>query len=321
MRRGTRPATVAVAAMALVLAVGQSPAMAAAAAGSSYSAAGHQDSTPSGLTPVITPTGLAAVLAPVLTGVVNPLVAALTSLPNQLTSGVTSGLTGAGLEARNPANQQSAPSSGFPSCNTGGWTTSDCYGPVLPTVGVPPLLSIGTGAFQGFATGDATGYTARAQSSNPALSLLGLPIGNLGLITSSSVCPAAGSCSSTDSLTGMSLLGGAVTASVAAPGGLLQVSVNSAAAVSVSSLPTTNLGVLAVVGAPVTLSSAGTLLRLQIGLTLPQLLNGLGLSGLLAGVLGLTYSGHGGNLDLDDRAGQDHCGDDIHRGLGSGGRR
>jgi hypothetical protein len=289
---GRRRGRVLTAAVACACALGVTAPTAATAAtgeGSAYSAAAKVSPTGS-LAPQVTGTGLLQLLGPVLSGVVNPLTNALGALPGQLLAGVADGLTGAGLRATNPAARQPAPQSGYPaSCSTGGWTASDCYGPILPSIGLPPLLALSTGVVQGFATGDTTGYTARAHVANPDLSVLGIQLGNLGVIDAQSHC-GPDSCTTAAQLTGASLLGGLVTANLADDSDLLAVSVGgtplvtgSSVVVPAGSLPAGLHGVTATLD--------GNLLELTIGLSLTGLLDGLGLGDLLAGVAGLADGG------------------------------
>jgi hypothetical protein len=266
----------------------------AATNGSSYSTAAK--STPgTGIAPVTTTTGLLSFLSPVISGVVNPLTAALTALPSTLLTDVAAGLTGSGLQATNPGIAQTAPSAGtYPaSCASGGWNSSDCYGPTIPTVSAAPLLALTSGATQGFATGDSTGYTARAKIADPNLTVLGLNIGDLGLVEASSFCSTS-ACTSTQALSNLSLLGGAVQAKIAS-GNLFQVSVAGGAYVTVSGLSTKS-GTGG--GLPYTVSANGNLLKVQIGLSLTQLLTGLGLGNLLSTVSGLADAGSTASLTL-----------------------
>jgi hypothetical protein len=257
--------------------------------GGAYSAAAKVTTT-GGLSPQVTTSGLLAFLNPLLTGVVNPLTNAVGALPSQLLASVAGGLTGAGLEASSPSAQQTAPGSGYPTCTSGGWNSSDCYGPVVPTIGLPPLLSISSGTIQGFATGDATGYTAKAHLADPNISLLGITVGDLGLIEASAFCAPSGTCTTTQSLAGASLLNGLVTANVASATGLLSVGVAGTPLVSGTNV-TVPAGSVPAGLLSIKASLNSNLATVKIGLSLTGLLNGLGLGGLLSGTSGLIDNG------------------------------
>jgi len=282
--------------VAAVTLVAAAPASSAyASTGSSYSAAATV--TAGSIAPTVGTSGLLGFLGPVLSGVVNPLTAAVGALPGQVLAGVVGSLTGAGLQASNPATAQTAPASGYPTCGTGGWNSSDCYGPVTPTIALAPLLSLSTGAIQGYATGDASGYTSKAGLADPVISVLAVNIGDLGVVKSKSICTAAGTCTSMQSVASASLLSGLISANVAPGTGLLSLSV---AGVPLASGSNTNvaLGSLpaGLLGINVALNNNLATITLNIGLT--GLLNGLGLGNLLAGVAGLVDGGSSVALTL-----------------------
>lgn len=265
---------VAGAAACTLLAATTAPA-AATGTGSSHSAAA-ETSAGSGLDPAVATSGLVALLSSVLGGVVNPLLATLTAAPQQTLTHVVDGLTGAGLQADNESAQQARPASGYPTCSSGGWTGTNCYGPLTPAVSAG-AVTLSTGAVQGYATGDSQGYVAAAHVADPNLTVLGISIGNLGVVDASASCGAS-ACSTTQTLSGGSLLGGiALTVS---NGTLL-------AEIGGTSVPATGVGIS---GAGLTgiATLGGNLLTLKLSLSLTQLLSGLGLSsvlGLLSGVV------------------------------------
>ena len=257
-----------------------------------------------GLAPQVTTAGalggLLDFLTPVLDNVVTPLTTQLLSLPTTLVSDVVSGLVGAGYEANSPNTPQSPPSSGFPDCSTGTWTSATCYGPLVPTISAAPLLTLGTGTLQGYAAADATGSYSAARTAGLDLSVLGISLGDLGVASSSSQCLASGVCSSAGTLASLSLLSGVVSARTATDGSL-QVSVNGSSFAPLSALtsPTT----VSAAGVTATVQAQGAALRVNVALSLDQLLGALGiadvLSSLNASVLSSTIT-----LSLTIGAGQ-----------------
>jgi hypothetical protein len=241
-----------------------------------------------GITTTTTTSGLAYVLGGVFTGVVDPLINAVVAIPQQVLSQAVSSLTGAGLQADNPSGQQTRPSSGYPDCSTNGWTASDCFGPLLPSIGIPPLIALSTGAAQGYATGDSSGYIAATHIASPQLTLLGINVATLGVIDASASCGTS-TCTSTESVTGGSLLNGAIQISVA--NGTTIATVNGVA------VPAAGINVT-VAGLGVKAALNGNLLKVTISLSLNQLLAGLGLSGLLGAVAGLGDAGTTASLTL-----------------------
>jgi hypothetical protein len=269
---------------AALVAPTMTPAAASTPTGSAYAAA-VKATAGTGVSVNVTTTGLLQFLSPILSGLVNPLTTALLAAPNQLVSGVVGGLAGTGKQASSASTQVTRPASGYPTC-TGSWTSSNCYGPATGSVPLSPLLSISTGTLQGYATGDATGFIGSAQTANPVLSLLSLNnLINLGVVQSTSSCTLAGTCSSTQSVTGLSALGGLVTASVASSDGLLKL--------TVAGVPLTAGNVNVPAGLPsgvtsLSVSLGSNLATLKIGISLTTLLAGLGLAGALSGSLTTT---------------------------------
>jgi hypothetical protein len=264
--------------------------------GTSYSAAAKV--TPgAGLAPTISTGGaiggLLDFLSPVLNQVVTPLASGLTSLPSTLVSSLVSGLLGAGYVANSPSSAQPPPSSGYPDCGSNGWNSSDCYGPLVPSISVPPLLTLGTGTLQGYAAADSTGSYAAAGTADPALSLLGVSVGDLGVSSSTSQCLSPSRvCSSSSALTSVSLLGNTVAVKSTSSG--LQVSLGGGSFVALSALTATT-----VTGAGVTahLQAQGAALRIGIDLSLGQLLSALGIANTLDS-LGATDNGSTISLNL-----------------------
>jgi hypothetical protein len=288
MKRSLLTCTAALAATALVVSAA-GPAAADSSLGTSYAAAAKV-SPGGGLSPTISTSGaigaLLDFLTPVLNDVVTPLTTALTSLPSTLIADVAAGLDGSGYVANSPDTAQSPPGSGFPTCGSTGWTGGDCFGPLLPAVSAAPLISVGTGTVQGYGAADATGAYGAAQTSNVAVSLLGISLGSLGVAGSTSQCLANRVCSSTGTLTGLSLLSGAVAAKIT--GGALQVSLNGGAYKSLGSI--TSPVTLSAAGITATAQTVNGMLQLNVGLSLDSLLTALGIADVLSS-LGASDNG------------------------------
>jgi hypothetical protein len=281
-----RIATAIVAAVTVVAASGPGPAASAPAPGAGLAHSAAAQVNPSaGIATSTSVTVLGAIKADLLTtNLVDPLVNAAAALPNSMVAGLSAGLIGAGLQADNPANGQPRPSAGqYPTCGQQGWTAGDCYGPLVPTVSAGSLLALGTGTVQGFATGDSHGYLAAAHAADVQLSLLGVPLGDLGVIDSTASCtnPPAPVCTPTQALSGGSLLAGALRVSIAS--GQLVATLNGA------SIPAAGR-TITLAGLSITVALTGNLLTLKIALSLDQLLGLLGLPNLLSalGALGVV---------------------------------
>jgi hypothetical protein len=290
-----------VACAAASLAVVYFPAAAAAdpaALNTSYAAAAKV--TPGGgVTPQLTTSGalgsLLDFLTPVLNQVVTPLTTQLTGLPSTLVADLVTGLTASGYSAASPTSAQSPPASGFPNCSSNGWSADDCFGPLVPTVSAAPLLTVGSGTLQGYAAADSTGAFGQAQTAGVLLSVLGISVGNLGAATSASQCLSSRVCTSSATLTSLSLLGGTVAAKTASDGSLLV------------SLSGGSYAALSTLSSPVTLTPAGILsasaqavggaLQLKIGLSLTDLLSAFGIPNVLAS-LNATDTGSTVSLTL-----------------------
>jgi hypothetical protein len=255
--------------------------------GTAVSQAAEVDAGAISVSPSVTLLGGAidgtALLGSLTTALVNPLLA----LPNALTSNLAGSLVGAGLQANSPTGIQPRPTSGYPTCGQSGWTSADCYGPLIPAVSAPGLVTLNTGVVQGYATHDTDGYIASTQAANPVLSLLGITLGNLGVTSSSAQCGKSTGCTATHSLTGGSLFGGGLTYSIA--GGNILASVGGA---QLTSVP---LNVISGVTAALT----GNLLKLNISLTLTQLLGAIGTTlSALTGLLGVNLGDSSTTLSL-----------------------
>lgn len=231
--------------------------------------------------------GLLSPLTPALSTALNPLQTALSGLSQTIVSDLAA-LTDADQTASSGELSQPPPASGFPTCGTTGWDIGNCYGPTVPTVSAAPVLSLGTGTMQGFATADPTGSYAQAHAAHLQLSLLGIPIGDLGVADGATTCAAAGACTASATLADASLLGGQLGLSTASDGSL-QVSIAGAPAVALSTLTSpVALSVAGLVSA--TVQANGDAVGVQIGLTLGSLLSALGLPDVLTGLAGATDS-------------------------------
>jgi len=249
-------------------------------------------------------TGLLGLLSPILSGVVTPLINTVGSLPSQLLTTVAQAIGTVGLTATNTVNALVPPANGLATCGQAGWNTTNCYGPVLPAISLPPLLSLGTGISQGFAAVSSSGYIARSQIANPDISLLGIDIGDLGVIGGQATCGStSGTCASQDTFTGASLFGGVIRLQLANGSNLLQVSIENGPWVSVPSLSGSLQQVNDLLGLDsnhdiLSIAANGGLLTIQGKLDLDALLGGLGLGGLLNGISGLVDVGTVGELTL-----------------------
>lgn len=245
---------------------------------------------------------LDTVTAPFLNQVATPIVNGLAALPNAVTAGLADGLVGAGLVANSGDTQQPRPSDGtYPRCDERGWDASTCYGPVTPDVTVPgstlpagavPSVTVSSGTVQGYATADADGFVGAARTARPTTTILGFPLGDLGVATSTASCKqTAASCTATQTLTGASLAAGGVSLSLAS-GGLLQATTggmsvgSSAVPVAVPNFPGT------------TVALNGNLATITANLTVTQLLAALGLPSLLTSFTGGLVTDDGSAIKL-----------------------
>jgi len=252
---------------------------------------------------------LGPLVNPVLDAVSSTLLTALVGNPAAnppvpgLVSNLVSGLSSlTGTSATTPTTQVTNPAPSFPSCTAAGWTSSTCYALTnLGTGALSSLIGLTVPTIQGYTDADPSAsnnqpMTGRAHIADPTISLLGISIGDLGVIDATSTCPTSNSSSdgsaatlgATSSLAGISLLGGLVKASVASSTGLLMVQIGSASAVAVGSLATQ---LLSLAGLNVSVASAGNNgLRVTVQLGLTNLLSGLGLSAIngLTGLSGNT---------------------------------
>lgn len=258
-------------------------------------------------------TGLLGLLSPILSGVVTPLLNTVAALPSQVLTGVAQAIGGVGLTATNTINSLALPAtqSGFPTnCTSGGWTTTNCFGPILPTISLAPLLSLGTGLAQGYAAVNSTGYISRTQITDPNITVLGLPIGDLGVIGGQAFCgSAAGTCQATESFTGASLFGGVIRLQLANNSNLLSVSIENGPWTNVSDLSGSLKTINDVLGLDsnhdiLSIKASGSLLTIQGKLDLQALLSGIGLGGLLSGISGIADANTVGQLTLTLGPGQ-----------------
>jgi hypothetical protein len=270
-----RAAIVAAGALAAVLgaAYGAASALSDTATGAGAANSRAAQSNAGTVTTHVTNSGLAGgLISLVTTNLAQP----LASLPSTIVQGLANGITDSGFSAVNPNHSQPRPSGtyNFPTCGQLGWTDpGDCYGPSVPSVSTS-AVSLSVGSTQGYATGDSSGYVAATQAADPNLGLLGVTIGDLGLVQSAATCDTS-TCTPDQRLSNGSLFGGALTYSlvngtvVAKVGGVTvgttPVTVTSAVKASVSATNlltlTITLSTNQVLGAVgQTLSSLGTLL-------------------------------------------------------------
>ena len=263
MRRATY-VTAGVLAAAVTAAFGTASALSDTASGAGAASARAAQSSGGTVSTHATNSGL---LGGLLTTLTNNVLTPLGNLPGTLTSALATGITDVGLSATNPTSSQPRPSStySFPTCGQQGWTNpGDCYGPTVPDLSAN-AISLSVGSTQGYATGDSAGYIAAAKTADPNLTLLGVTIGDLGLVESSASCTAASVCAPDQKLSGGSLFGGALTYAL--------VNGNVVAQVGGVTIGTTPVAVTSAVKASV---SATNLLTLTITLTTAQVLGAVG---------------------------------------------
>jgi hypothetical protein len=226
------------------------------------------------------------IVTPIINSDIDPLVAALQGTLSA-TVGSALGLSSSYV-AGTPAQQTTPAPGAFPGDLPGGLpapcsttsATQPCYNGTTAGLSLAPLVSLGVGALRGYtqqvsASADSTNpIFGRAQAASatvsvlPAVSSLTNPLVSTGAVDSKSNCPTSGTPTASVSAANVSLLGGAVTLSVA-NGSISTIKVGSTS-YSLTSLPTT-----AVAG--FTLSAYGSALELAVPLTLSQLVTGLGL--------------------------------------------
>ncbi|MCW2496929.1 hypothetical protein [Jatrophihabitans sp.] len=270
--------------------------------GSAYASAGYSGNlaaVSATLTGSIFGVSLSALQSAILAPVQSTLGALTTSLSQNTLNGL---VQAAPVSASNDSTMLTRPTSGYPTCGSGGWDasgTGNCYNPTQTlNIAAAPLATVTTGLLQGYATDDATGYVGASSVASPVVSLLGLNILNLGLVQSQATCNQTPTCAATETMSSSSLLGGAVTMSVA--NGVDSVAVN-----GVSLLPSTSktitfsgmstkisLNATNLVTVAITLNSSTLLTALgipSIFSSLPSLLSGL-LGGLTNGGVSATLT-------------------------------
>ena len=218
---------------------------------------------------------IAPFVDPVLDRLSGSLVPTVDSLSTSITTQLSALSSNSSLQATSPSAQAADPAPNWPSCTDGTFSSSTCY--LASNVGASggSLVSLNIPTVRGYTLADANGGQAlsgRAETTHPDLSVLGVDIGDLGAITASSSCDTAGSPiadpAGASSLTGMNLLGGAVTATVSA--GAMNVAVNGAPLTGTASVPFGS--------STVQVTADGSSVDLSIPLSLSDLLDGLGSS-------------------------------------------
>lgn len=231
---------------------------------------------------------LDGLIGPIVSSALDPLVSALQSTVN----GTVAGVLGAGSanNAGAPAQQAAAPAGTFPNetfpdpCSAAS-ATQPCYRTVNAAVNLPPLANVGAGAVRGFTQQTVVGddpknpVLGRAQAVGasvsvlPGIAALTSPLVGAAAVDAEARCPGDGSAPTASvSATNVTLLGGLVTLDVL-NGAIAGLVVNG-----------TSIGVLGTLS-PITLASGitvrsyGSALRVDVPITLAQLLAGLGLAG------------------------------------------
>jgi len=282
----------AVAALAIGVAAPAAEAKAVTTGASAYSAGASTGSA--NLTTTLTLTGavgglLDGLISPIVSSALNPLVSALQSTVNSAASSILG--SGGSNNAGSPSQQTGPKPANFPgetfpsgAACTAASTTQPCYSAASASVGAAGLAGVDAGAVHGFTqqtqqSDDATNpIFGRAQiasvsvSALSGISALTSPLVSAGLVDAKANCPNDGSTapSASVSATNVSLLGGLVTLSVA-NGSIANLAVNGTSVGSIGSLTTTTVGA-------VTVRSYGSAVRLDVTLSLSQLLSGLSLS-------------------------------------------
>jgi hypothetical protein len=288
------------AAAALTLGAAALAAPAAGASGVSNGATAYSAGAATGaanLSATLTLTGavgglLDGMISPIVSSALNPLVQALQGTVN----GVVAGVLGAGSPnaAGTPTQQAAAVAGTFPNetfpggaACTSGSATQPCYATLSAPVHAAPLADITAGVVHGFtqqtrASDDPTNpIYGRAQVTSVAVSVLSgisaltSPLAGVAAVDAKANCPGDGAAdpSVSVSATDVTLLGGLVRLDVL-NGAVADLTINGA---SVGTLA--NLAPIALPGG-VTVRSYGTSVRVDVTLSLDQLLTGLGLAGL-----------------------------------------
>ena len=227
-----------------------------------------------------------SLVSPIVNGALNPLVGALQSTVNSTVVGalgVGSAFTAAGPSQQATTGQPGAfPADTFPTTCSATSPTQPCYRGPGTNLNATPIANVGVSTLSGYTEQVGSDPTlpilGRAQVTSPSISLLsGItsltnPIVSAGVVDSKSTCPNAGSSSPSASVsaTSVSLLGGLITLGVL-NGSIANLTVNGTNVGSLTSLAPTNL-----VGG-IVVRSYGTALRVDIPISLSQLLAGLGL--------------------------------------------
>lgn len=231
-------------------------------------------------------------LNPIINNILTPVTSALNGIPaavvNPLLGAVAGDSTAGTPSSESPSREPfalaagSSPSSGNPASCTD--TSGTCYASPI-TVGADlGILKLALGTVHGLTESVSTtsGYdlVAQSQVAGLDLGLLGIDLLSLDALTSSTTCTVVGEGvpRAAASSAGLSLLGGIVTVGVAEGTGALDVSIAGQPVVGLGTVDLTaidgNLGPLADV------SLDEHLLRVGVGLSVEDLLRGLGVPGL-----------------------------------------
>jgi hypothetical protein len=257
------------------------------------------------LAPSLTITGalgglLNGIISPIVTSDLDPLLGDLQGGANTLVNSLLG--SASSFNANTPTYQGTFEPAGFPadaappSCVVTDPTTP-CYSGTGVTLTTSPLASIGVPVLSGYtqqvlaSTDAANPVYARATVTNPTVSALGISLVSATAVNSKASCPTATSTAPTASVSAstVSLLGGAAGLSLASNGTIAGVTIGGNA-YTLSTLPTSTF---TLAGQQVTAQAYGTELRLNITLSLPSLLSGLGIaasSSVATALLGYVVS-------------------------------
>lgn len=236
--------------------------------------------------------GLDRLLNSILNPILRPVTELLNAVPTAIVDPVLGLVAGDGLEARTPPltatpsdapfalEEGNSPAVGSPASCTE--TSGTCFssavvglGPVLNLVDLKPLVGLDTGVIHGLTepvhTGVAEQLVSQAQVAGIGLHLIGLDLLSVDAIESQAVCTVVGSDAPTAevSVTGLNLLNGLVGVGIASDTGLLDVDVAGIGLEVGATLP------VDLPGASVGLSADGSLLHLEVGVGVEELLTRL----------------------------------------------
>jgi len=228
---------------------------------------------------------LDGLISPIVNSALNPLVSALQSTVNS----TVAGLVGASSSntAGSPSQQANAvsgtfPNETFPSPCTASSTTQPCFATASVSTDLSPLAKLSLGAVRGFTQQTQTSDDAknaiygRAQITNvsvsalPGITSLTSPLVSASAVDAKASCPNDGTSdpSASVSASNVSLLGGKVTLGVL-NGAITSLVVNGTSVGSLAALTKTTIA------SGITVQSYGTAVKIDVTLSLSDLLSGL----------------------------------------------